>query len=157
MTLSIQHPTAGKKALVLRGLRHPTLGDKAIASVRITHPTLGDKQIWDGTVLPSLTITASPTYVQGAAATNMTVPVSTNSTTVSVTGGTAPYSYSWASPDDPSNASAVSPTAAATNFVRTSVGPDTSYDFTMQCTVTDARGATGTVDVSATVTNYGKA
>src|SRR5690606_17748920 len=89
----VDHPTLGSKEFILRGIRIAGV-NRAIESGRVTHPTLGDLQFWDGT-LAALTVSASPTYVQGAVAVDGPRTITTASTTVSVDGGSPPYTYAW--------------------------------------------------------------
>lgn len=98
-----------------------------------------------------------PPDAYGASASGSFVSISTNMVTVTVTGGTPGYSYSWAQIDGPDVAwRSTSPTSATTSFRRTSVGPGDSWSATFVCTVTDANGQTATSNpVTATVTNLG--
>lgn len=73
----------------------------------------------------------------------------TNSVTAIVSGGLAPFSYSWVRTANPNglNPVANSPTSASTTFTRTVSNPG---DATFRVTVTDALGSTDTADVSCT-------
>lgn len=150
--ISLQTPE-GKKNFILRGVRTPD-GNKAIESGRITTPD-GDLQFWDGT-LAALTVSASPTYVQGAVATGSFATITTASTTASVDGGSPPYTYAWSVFDAGGGSwTPTAPSLATTAFQAVAVDSHEQFTGTMRCTVTDSRGATGTVDVTAFVRNYG--
>ncbi|MDP3853613.1 hypothetical protein [Phenylobacterium sp.] len=95
----------------------------------------------DGTAPPPLEATADPTYVS-ALATEATV--TTDSTSVSVTGGTA-ASHAWVRLSGVGSIN--SPSSATTTFTHV-MAPGTEYG-TFQCTVTDTLGRTDTVIVSA--------
>jgi hypothetical protein len=148
----------GAKDLILRGWLGPR-GLKGFVQGSITTP-IGDKQFWDGTV-SSLTPTVDQATVAGAANPGKALPVtiSTSGATVSPgSGGTAPYTYAWALVSDDGLGgtwSAVLPTSATSTFRASAVAPGVASDATFRCTVTDARGRTGTVDVTALVVNYG--
>ncbi len=76
----------------------------------------------------------------------------TNATTITPSGGVAPYTYAWTtlSYDGgvPPNINA--PTSATTTFTQTSIGPGVFIFASFRCTVTDAVLATTTVDINAT-------
>lgn len=74
--------------------------------------------------------------------------VTTNSTTVTPSGGTAPYTYSWAHIAGDSAVSVSNPTAATVTF-SANVFKNQEKEATFRCTVTDAVLATTTVDVVA--------
>lgn len=81
-------------------------------------------------------------------------PGSTNSVTVTASGGKAPYTYAWArvgAAADSGPYQAAAPTAATTTFsdVDSSVcDADINTDETWRCTVTDDNSQTATVDVT---------
>lgn len=77
----------------------------------------------------------------------------TASTTVSVTGGTSPYTYSWAKVDG-DTLTVNSSTAATTTFTKTGMNQGDSYTATYRCTVTDSTVGTpltATADVIVTI------
>lgn len=98
-----------------------------------------------------------PTEAYGAAANAAAVTVSTNSVTVTVEGGTPPYTYSWAKTGgDGGTWSASAPSAKTTTFRRTLVDAGNSYIAYFVCTVTDSKGQSGASgSVEATVYNFG--
>lgn len=152
--ISILTPTGSKK-LILRGIRTPS-GNKAIEAASILAPGSADYQFWDGS-LASLAVGASPMFVQGAAASPTFVTINTGATTASVTGGSPPYSYAWTVQNEGGGSWLItSPSSATTSFQAAAVDTLEQFTGTMRCTVTDSRGATGTVDVTAFVRNYGQ-
>lgn len=97
----------------------------------------------------SFSANASPSSVYGSVASNRIARVSTNTTTINVTGGSAPYTYAWNNPSDWT----VNNGGATTGFT-TTVSPGDEKSETFTCTVTDAKGVVTTADVIATVANY---
>lgn len=95
----------------------------------------------------SLVLVASPENPGGG---SHGTTVTTISTTVSVNGGTAPYTHSWSVGliDGAASASALNPLSGTTQFRATGVSPDGgSAVFTD--TVTDANGLTNQISVTA--------
>lgn len=103
-----------------------------------------------------LTLDVTP-VAYGAAATNFATTVTTSTVTVTVTGGTAPYTFAWERTDDVlGDWSIASPTAQSTAFRKGLVSPGDNETAYFACTVTDANGNSATtIDVSAGVANYG--
>lgn len=102
----------------------------------------------------TVAVAASPSFATGATAGFSTV--TTNSVTVTATGGNEPYVYAWTLlSDDGGSWGAVSPASATTVFACGDVLDGEQFTATFRCTVTDTFGATGTVDVAANVINYG--
>lgn len=95
-----------------------------------------------------LAASASPTTVFGEA--NLGT-VTTSSTTVTVTGGTPPYTHEWVldTYDGPVPPTANSPTSATTTFTQTSVGFGDSYTALWVDNVTDDDGNTTTALVNS--------
>src|SRR5688572_8904797 len=77
----------------------------------------------------------------------------TATVTITATGGTAPYTYSWARVSGDSAIAATQPALAATAFQAT-IAKGSSLSATWRCTITDAALATDTVNVSVTF-DYG--
>lgn len=88
-----------------------------------------------------LAATALPTTVFGAA--NLGT-ITTDATTVTVTGGRPPYTHAWGLDDydGPVAPSVNSPSSATTTFTQTSVGSGESYTALWIDTVTDDDGNT---------------
>lgn len=142
----------GAKDLILRGWKGPR-GLKGFVQGRVTTPT-GDKQFWDGSVA-ALSVTVDRQLCQGAQSSPGAAPVVTSSSTATATGGSAPYTYAWTPVSDDGLGgtwSAQQPNAAGTTFHASSVLDQSVATF--RCTATDARGATGTIDVTAVAQNY---
>lgn len=97
----------------------------------------------NGTPAPSLSASASPSTVNGA---SPYATVTTASTTITPSGGVAPYSYSWARVSGNGSASG----GQTCTFTHTFSGyPLQSTGGTFVCTVTDAVNNTTQVTVSA--------
>ncbi len=92
---------------------------------------------------------AAPSVIQK---TDTGASITTASTTVTATGGTAPYTYSWTRISGSSSISANSASSATTTFTGSSLASGTTYDAVFRCTVTDNVAATKTVDVSVSIT-----
>lgn len=156
MTISILTPE-GPKNLILRGIRTPA-GNKAVVAGSITAPS-GDIAFWDGSVgsLPAVSVNVEPPASQGAMATPAMVTVNTEWVTASASGGSVPYGYAWTVEDDGGFAGwqIVHPDAAETYFRAVGVDAQETWQATMRCTATDARGATGFVDITVVAQNYG--
>lgn len=101
---------------------------------------------------PDVTATASPQSVYG---TGRFPTITTASTTVSVSGGKAPFAFAWTLVEALGTWDATSPTSATTAFRCTSANEDDIQDATFRCTVTDANGKTATADVTAQAYRYG--
>lgn len=80
----------------------------------------------------------------------------TTSTTITPSGGTAPYTYAWSllMTTGGVNPTAGGPTSATTNFTQTSLGPGEGVSSEWLCTVTDDDGNTTDVQVTANFQDY---
>lgn len=120
---------------------------------------------WDGSAWVDITIPGggggglSATVAPGSAVGDLFdaepaplfATVTSNNVTVSVTGGTGPYTYSWVRLSGDSAVSATASTSATTAFSAT-IGKNGEKTATFRCTVTDSLLATDTVSVSVTLT-----
>lgn len=109
------------------------------------------------TAVTPITATVSPNNVTGNGDGVATRTVTTNAATVTASGGNGNYTYSWARYPAPGDTSfsAVSATSASSAF-RRSVPVDSEYTQVFRCTISDSAGNTPyTVDVTATVGNFG--
>jgi hypothetical protein len=112
-----------------------------------------DYVIFAGTA-GSLTVDASPIDAVGSGNSPADVLVTTNLVTLTATGGTAPYSYSWTQIDGVEVWGITAPSSAASRFNVTVPGGGVETA-TFEGTVTDARGRTGSALVLATAYNFG--
>ena len=101
------------------------------------------------TVSGTLGASANPTSLVKL---DTTANITTSSTTVTPTGGTSPYTYSWSRISGSTLITADSPTAATTTFTGTGLASNNTYTAVFRCTVTDNVAATKTVDVSISIT-----
>lgn len=137
-------------------------GLSAIARIRVRDASglhdIGQVYLRDSTGLHPLFSTfsaaAAPTANYGYGTSATPIIVTTNFCTVSVTGGTPPFTYLW-TPVDGSWA-AVYPTSYTTPFRSPSLDASQGSDTTFTCLVTDANGNTTTTNsVTAEAVNTG--
>lgn len=97
-----------------------------------------------------LGLSASPSSVSGRIK-NGTGLVQTNTVTVTVSNGTAPYTCLWSmvSYDGENVPTAVTPTALATKFQKQLDSLDLAESAKFKCTVQDAAGNIGSISVDA--------
>jgi hypothetical protein len=101
-------------------------------------------------------LSLSPSDVVGYAATPGSASVFTQSCAAVPSGGLAPYTYAWSvTAGSGGTWTAETPAASSTVFKCTGVGESVSYDATISCTVTDARGFSVTTGGTAYVENFG--
>jgi hypothetical protein len=95
----------------------------------------------------ALAVSATPASVGGSSLS--TGSITSGATTVSASGGTAPYTHAWTliSYDNLTPPVVNFPTAATTNFTQSNINYNETYSAVFRDTVTDAALATATVDV----------
>lgn len=127
-------------------------GQEAIARILLRTPD-GDEVVYaqGGN---AIAVQVIPGAATGAVSFGSTSEVSTGSVTASATGGTAPYTWSWAFTSGDSGWTISDAASASTRFIN-SVPPDESRSGVFTVTGTDARGRTGTLTVNAIVYNFG--
>lgn len=106
------------------------------------------------TFIPPLSATVDNAYVYGTGNSVYPATVTTNTFTVSAVGGTAPFTYAysvvWVTGG---TLTATAPTSATSDLRLSSVPNGFTYEGVMRCTITDALGATATVDITGHFTN----
>lgn len=90
---------------------------------------------------PSLTVTASTTAISASAAVSS---MTTNSVTLTPSGGKSPYSYAWTITSSDGNAYTITAPSAASTAVHISGLVDRNATCTIQCTVNDSTGLSAT-------------
>lgn len=104
----------------------------------------------------AFTVDVPPTAYGGAAA-NFPIAVTSESVTVTISGGRAPFTFAWERTDDIlGDWSIINPASQSTAFRVAGLGPGVGDTAEFACTVTDANGTeviTGNVLVYAE--NYG--
>lgn len=105
---------------------------------------------------PPFTVSVSPSAVSGARSTYLPSygVVTSNTTTATPSGGTAPFSYQWTMTSG--IATPTKPTLASTAFTA-GLAADSSDTSTAIVTVTDSLGVTATASVSVNLTNFSTA
>jgi hypothetical protein len=101
----------------------------------------------------SISASAAPIYCSGYSASGGSIYITTESATVTVSGGTAPYTYAWVPLD--SGWAAIDPSHATTPFRSPLLGTGENASTTFTCTVTDALGRTASANVEVYAENLG--
>lgn len=100
----------------------------------------------------SLLASVSPTSVSKTSSTRGSdKTVTAGPATVTVSGGSGGYTYSWARIAGDSSITAGAPSAASTSFSAL-LSPDDSVTATFECTVTDAAGSVTRLQVGVSLT-----
>ena len=123
---------------------------RLITSAKMRGPDNVLRLVYSGGIL-TVTVAPSPVSKTGGTSTGSRV-LTTAIVTSTATGGTGPFTYSWARTSGDATVTANTPTAASTSFTAT-VLSDTSKLSTFTVTVTDtANGVTKQASVSVTLT-----
>ena len=122
--------------------------NRAITEIRVIDSSGTDRIVFPGG--GEMMLTATPDSV--FAFTSGGDPAVTNTTTITVDGGTAPYTYAWTVQSYSSLVSPTvdNPTSATTSFTQTGIGASDYQYATFRCTVTDTTSSTATIDVTGT-------
>lgn len=105
----------------------------------------------------SFTVSAIPLSPFGAAAINVNTTVTTETVSVTATGGVAPYTFAFFAVETEGVWTISVVADGVARFSRANVAPDDTWLGTFRCTVTDAAGReVDTPDITATVANYGR-
>jgi hypothetical protein len=131
---------------------HDGTADRVIQRLSVFGPDNVDRMIYS--TAPSLSVTLSDTVVVGGSFGSGTI--TTTVCTATPAGGTGPYTYAWTLIDHTSSTlpTALSPTAAASQFRQTGVAPGGDESATFRMTVTDSLAATATANVTAAFIDY---
>lgn len=147
----IRRQTGGGLKQVSRAWRMTATGVKRVIRVRRYDGTTANIV---ATFSTPVTLAASPASVSGLAfaADFGSSPVTTAATTLTPTGGTAPYTYAYAITTEPSYGLVTidSPSAATTTFTHNGVGAGEVLTATATATVTDALAQTATTTIALT-------
>lgn len=149
--ITVHAPTGDKEAASFT-VRTPD-GDKAVARILLRTPT-GDSEIFSNAAMGDLTVSVSPLSATGSTFNPAAETITTNLVTVTVTGGTAPYSIEWTAGGGSGLWEITNPFGFETRFIAEGVSPGDTSEETFTATVTDARGRTGTTTVPAAVYNF---
>jgi hypothetical protein len=150
--ITVRTPTGDKEAATFT-VRTPS-GDAIVATITVRTAD-GDKVAYTSAGAGSLDVTVSPISAVGAASSTSTVTVTSNLVTASVSNGTPPYTFAWTRTSGSSAITATTPAAAATRFSG-AVAPGNDVEAEFLCTVTDARGRTGTATAPASLVNFSR-
>ena len=113
------------------------------------------RTVYDPSGASTLSVVCAPDLVVGF---GTTASLTTDPSTATTTGGTAPYTYAWtliAHTHPTTLPTANSPAAASSDFTQTNIAPGDSFNATFRCTVTDSAtpANTATDDVEAVWTD----
>lgn len=130
---------------------------KTVGNVRVRDASSTLRLVYSSASGGAFTVSASPLVCYGGRAGGATLSVTSEEVSVSITGGSGPYTYAWSLIAAVDGTWAVTaPNADKTNFVVSSVPSGDTYTATFKCTVTDARGLTAdSATVQVNCTNYG--
>jgi hypothetical protein len=141
---TIRDATATARNITAAQVRDATNTPRTISEIWVRDSNNVSRLVFS--IVPPMTASASPETVFGG--TLGTGVATTDSTTVTPSGGTAPYSYVWTllTYDNATPPAANSPAAATSTFTQTGIGIGQSYSSTWKCTVTDSSPSPYTAD-----------
>ena len=119
---------------------------KEVSFIRVRDASNVSRVAWQ-----RLSVSAT-SYVEGYGNSNSPIAITTSQPNPSVSGGTAPFTYSWSGT---AGWTILYPTQLNTAFRKGAVGNGVSYNGTFTLTVTDANGNTAQAVVNAYVENLG--
>lgn len=104
-----------------------------------------------------MSVSFTPPFAAGSAASGSPVTVVTNTVTGVVTGGLGPFSYAWSlvSSSGGETSTASSPAFASSFFSKPSVASGEVWGDTFRLTVTDSIGSTASGDLAVSFSNNG--
>jgi hypothetical protein len=106
------------------------------------------------TVWQAISAESNRAIVTGTASSASPTAVTTNSATITVVGGIAPFTYAWTVTSFTGGTwSITSATSATTSFACSGVGAGDLYSAELTCTVTDSGGATASVTIEGQAAN----
>lgn len=140
--------TSVDRALTAFRVIDPNGSDRAMTQINVIDAGGVDRIVW-GPASATLAVTATPLSVSGSC--KGTGHATSGSTTASASGGTPPYTYSWAvtTYENVTAPTVTAPASATTNFTQTDIGYREDYTATFTVTARDSVAATATVVVSA--------
>jgi hypothetical protein len=147
MTLVMRDGTNTPRTISEIVIRDGTNTPRTISEIRVRDSNNVSRVIYS--TAPDLSASAEPPDVFGID--YGTGTANSNETVVTASGGAAPYTYAWTvlSHTSATPPTVDSPTAAATTFTQTGIGPSDYVSASFQCLVTDDNGTTAPVVVTA--------
>jgi hypothetical protein len=126
----------------------PNGTDRTVRSINIIGPDGVDRLVW-GAAAGALAASVTPATAGGIA--RGTGSATTGTVTAYASGGTAPYTFSWAATayDNVVAPTATAPGAATTSFTQTNIGRQEDYSATFTVTVHDSATGVATATVAA--------
>lgn len=144
----------GDNAVAVFNIIGPDTVDRAVLEARIIGPDGEDRVFFRALSAGASGITVDPDAVSGIRSSSSTTAITSRETTVTVTGGVAPYSYLWSqvSGDTMTILNSTTPTAS----FGANVDPGDRLSGVFKCSVTDAAGVSAdSPEVTATLFNIG--
>lgn len=126
----------------------PAGTDRTITQIRVIDPAGTDRIVYDPSGASTFQVSVTPARVTGQSNLHQ---ITSAATAASASGGTPPYTYSWAlsSYDNVTPPEITSPTGSSTTFVQTNVAYGESYVGHFTVTARDAAAGVATADVTA--------